>query len=215
MKNIAPTKTSLIRIKQELLFARQGYDLLDQKRNIIIMELLALVDQAVDIQDKTDSILAAAYEHLKQSILEMGKLRVRDLSHAVNLEAEIRIRQRKVMGVPLPVVETDFTENPPYYSPVDTSFWIEETVEKFKEALKLTGRLAELKISIIRLARDAKKTIRKVNALKKIAIPDLEETLHFIQSRLEENERDMFTLMKRVKSRLERTKMKKNEEAGK
>jgi len=47
------------------------------------------------------------------------------------------------------------------------------------------------------------KTIRKVNALEKIAIPDLQDTVSYIQSRLEENERDMFVLMKMVKERLE------------
>jgi V/A-type H+-transporting ATPase subunit D len=47
-----------------------------------------------------------------------------------------------------------------------------------------------------------KKTIRKVNALEKIAIPDLKEAVYFIQYRLEENERDMFVLMKMVKTRL-------------
>ena len=49
---------------------------------------------------------------------------------------------------------------------------------------------------------------KKVNALEKIAIPDLEETVQFIQSRLEENERDMFILMKMVKSNLESKRQK-------
>ena len=39
--------------------------------------------------------------------------------------------------------------------------------------------------------------------MEPIAIPDLEQTVGFIQNRLEENERDMFILMKMVKSRLE------------
>ena len=78
----------------------------------------------------------------------------------------------------------------------------------FKEALKLLGKTSELKISIIRLASEVKKTIRKVNALEKIAIPDLQETLHYIQSRLEENERDMFVLMKMVKVNLEKKDIK-------
>jgi V/A-type H+-transporting ATPase subunit D len=43
-----------------------------------------------------------------------------------------------------------------------------------------------------------------VNALEKIAIPDLTETVDYIRNRLEENERDMFVLMKMVKDRLEK-----------
>ena len=58
----------------------------------------------------------------------------------------------------------------------------------FREALELMGRLAELKVSIMRLAREVKKTIRKVNSLEKIVIPDLRETVAFTRSRIEESE---------------------------
>jgi V/A-type H+-transporting ATPase subunit D len=55
----------------------------------------------------------------------------------------------------------------------------------------------------MRLAREVKKTIRKVNALEKIAIPDLEESLKSISDRLEEQERENMMLLKSVKARLE------------
>ena len=203
MPNVAPTKTNLLRIRHELEFARLGHELLDQKRNILVIELLNLVDQAVDFQERVVKALEEAYRTLEQAVLRMGKLRVSNLASAVNIRAEIELKTRRVMGVRLPVVETSFSEHPPYYSLLGTSFWIDNSVEKFKEALEVMGRLAELKISIIRLAAEVRKTIRKVNALEKIAIPDLEQTVGFIQNRLEENERDMFVLMKLVKSRLE------------
>ena len=203
MPNVAPTKTNLLRTRQELEFARQGHELLDQKRNILVIELLNLVDQAVDFQERVVKALEEAYRTLEQAVLRMGKLRVSHLASAVNIRADIELKTRRVMGVRLPVVETSFSEHPPYYSPLGTSFWIDNSLEEFKEALQLMGRLAELKISIIRLAAEVRGTIRKVNALEKIAIPDLEQTVGFIQNRLEENERDMFVLMKLVKSRLE------------
>jgi len=203
LPNVAPTKTNLLRIRHELEFARLGHELLDQKRNILVIELLNLVDQAVDFQERVVKALEEAYRTLEQAVLRMGKLRVSNLASAVNIRAEIELKTRRVMGVRLPVVETSFSEHPPYYSPLGTSFWIDNSLEKFKEALEVMGRLAELKISIIRLAAEVRKTIRKVNALEKIAIPDLEQTVSHIQNRLEENERDMFVLMKLVKSRLE------------
>ena len=203
MPNVAPTKTNLLRIRHELEFARLGHELLDQKRNILVLELLNLVDQAVDFQERVVKALEEAFRTLEQAVLRMGKLRVSHLASAVNIRAEIELKTRRVMGVRLPVVETSFTAHPPYYSPLGTSFWIDNSLEEFKETLQLMGLLAELKISIIRLAAEVRKTIRKVNALEKIAIPDLEQTVGFIQNRLEENERDMFVLMKLVKSRLE------------
>ncbi len=206
-----PTKTNLLKLKSDLKFAEQGYELLDQKRNILILEMLALVDQTVDYQARVDNALAQAYETLERAVLDMGRLKVQYLTGAVNIATEIAVRSRRVMGVHLPVVETEFTEHSPYYSPMGTSFWIDSSVRSFKEVLRLLGRLSELKISVLRLANEVKKTIRKVNALEKIAIPDLKETVRFIQARLEENERDMFVLMKRVKENLDRKRMKARE----
>lgn len=208
--NYAPTKTNLLNLKNDLKFAQQGYELLDQKRNILIIELLALVDQTADYQSRVEDALAKAYGALESAVLDMGKLKVQYLTGAVNISTDITVGSRRVMGVSLPVITTDFEERAPYYSPAGTSFWIDTSLQSFKEALKILGKLAELKISVLRLANEVKKTIRKVNALEKIAIPDLQDTVQYIQSRLEENERDMFVLMKMVKENLEKKKARGN-----
>ena len=204
----APTKTNLLQLRNDLKFAQQGYELLDQKRNILIIELLAMVDQAADFQRRVENTIAKAYEALEETVFDMGKLKVQYLTGAVNISTEITIRSRRVMGVSLPVIETEFREHAPYYSPMGTSFWVDSSLSLLKEALKLLGKLSELKISVLRLANEVKRTVRKVNALEKIAIPNLKETVHYIEGRLEENERDMFVLMKMVKENLERKRQK-------
>jgi V/A-type H+-transporting ATPase subunit D len=105
---VAPTKTNLLKTRQDLAFARLGRELLDQKRNILVLELLNLVDQAVDFQGRVTTALAEAYTTLERAVMQMGKLKVAALSSAVNMSAEITLKQRRVMGVRLPVVETSF-----------------------------------------------------------------------------------------------------------
>lgn len=202
--NYAPTRTNLMRLKNDLQFAQQGYELLDQKRNILIIELLSLIDQVTEYQSRVEQAIAQAYESLEEAVFDMGQLKVHTLSGAVNMSTDITVSTRRVMGITLPVIETRFTEHPPYYSPMGTSFRIDSALVHFKEVLQLLGRLSELRISVLRLANEVKKTVRKVNALEKIAIPSLGETVHYIESRLEENERDMFVLMKMVKRNLEK-----------
>lgn len=201
-RNVAPTKTALMSLRQELDLARQGHELLDQKRNILVIELMGLVDQGSDFEAQVNRELASAYRSLEQAVLADGRLQVLHLSSAVNIDTSTELSSRKVMGVRLPVVNTAFQEHAPYYSPTGNSFWLDETVQSFKKVLELVGRLAELKVSIVRLAREVRRTIRKVNALEKIAIPELEETVRLVQERLEESEREMFVLMKMVKGRL-------------
>ncbi len=203
-RNVAPTRSNLLKLTDELKFATLGHELLDQKRSILVVELLTLVDQAVEYQRRVDKALAKAADSMQHTVMEMGRLRVANLFGAVTIDSSIELSDRKVMGVRLPRVETTFVENGPYFSPEGTTLSVEDTLSAYQEALQLMGRLAELKVSIMRLAREVKKTIRKVNALEKIVIPELHETLAYTRGRIEEAERESFMLMKQVKERLER-----------
>ena len=202
---IAPTRSNLMRIRDELAFSRLGYELLDQKRSILVSELLTLVDQAVDYQNRVEKALGDAQKSLEDSIMHMGRLRLGNLAGAVGITSEIELGRRKVMGVQLPKVHTSFSGQGPFFSPEGTSMLSEVAIEKYRDALTLMGQMAELKVSIMRLSREVKKTIRKVNALEKLVIPDKEETMKYLEGRIEESERENFILLKSVKDRLERT----------
>ena len=58
-----------------------------------------------------------------------------------------------------------------------------------------------------RLANEVKKTQRRVNALETIFIPHYEGARDYIQSVLEENEREEFFRQKRVKNKLARARV--------
>ena len=52
-----PTKGNLMLAKNSLALARQGYDLMDKKRNVLLKELMALIDEAKEIQEQIDSTI--------------------------------------------------------------------------------------------------------------------------------------------------------------
>ncbi|HOV50337.1 MAG TPA: V-type ATP synthase subunit D, partial [Candidatus Cryosericum sp.] len=60
-------------------------------------------------------------------------------------------------------------------------------------------RLAEIEASIRRMAEEIERTRRRVNALEYVMIPNLEETIRFISSRLDENERANTNRLLKVK----------------
>lgn len=205
-RSLAPTRSNLMKVKDELAFSRLGYDLLDQKRSILDSELLSLVDQAVDYQNKVERELSEAREALQNAILHMGRLKVANLAGAVDISSSISLSSRRVMGVELPKVSTEFSGEGPFFSPEGTSMLSEIALNEFRDVLEAMGQLAELKVSIMRLAREVKKTIRKVNSLEKLVIPDKEETVKYLTSRIEEAERESFILLKTVKDKMERNK---------
>ncbi len=82
----------------------------------------------------------------------------------------------------------------------------DRTMVEFFELLRLVARMAEIRTMVWRLAREVRKTQRRVNALEKVVIPDVLETKGFIEGVLEEREREVFFVQKILKARLgERT----------
>ena len=63
--NTFPTKGNLILAKNSLKLSRQGYELMDKKRNILIREMMELIDQAKDIQTQIDVTFRTAYTALQ------------------------------------------------------------------------------------------------------------------------------------------------------
>ena len=203
---LAPTRSNLLKLADDLKFAQLGHELLDQKRSILVVELLTLVDQAVDYESRVEQALKEAENSLSDAIMHMGRLRVGNLSGAVNIDYSVEVGTRRVMGVSLPKVDTTFTDHSPYFSSEGTSILAELSIDRYRTTLELMGRLAELKVSIMRLAKEVKKTIRKVNALEKIVIPENQQTINWMRGRIEEQERENFILLKVVKDRMEQAK---------
>ena len=96
--NTFPTKGNLILAKNSLALSKQGYELMDKKRNILIREMMELIDQAKDIQSQIDETFRTAYAALQKANMEIGIAFVDQISHTVPVEDSIRIKTRSVMG---------------------------------------------------------------------------------------------------------------------
>jgi hypothetical protein len=81
---------------------------------------------------------------------------------------------------------------------------LDEASAAFHEVLNKIPELSESMTSVWRLARELRKTQRRVNALQHIFIPDYEETVAFIESALEEREREETFRLKRLKTKTTR-----------
>ncbi len=199
--NTFPTKGNLILAKNSLALAKQGYDLMDKKRNILIHELMELIDQAKDIQSEIDTTFTAAYKALQTANIEMGIRNVEDLSSTVPEENSIQIKQRSIMGTEIPLVEFDRSGSKPTYSFFNTRVSLDEATNQFKKVKELTLRLSMIENSAYRLATNIKKTQKRANALKNITIPYYSSLTVNIQNALEEKEREEFTRLKVIKRR--------------
>jgi V/A-type H+-transporting ATPase subunit D len=200
--NIAATKTNLLKSKKLLSLTIEGHDLLDEKRRILINELTSIIHIVDKLQREVDAALQGAYGLVDKAVVLMGRKKLEELSFSIDIKTSLSISERRVMGVSLPIIGMNVKENPPYYSPHEVSFYVDEVIIRFKEILKLITQLAEKKIALIRIAKEAQKTIRKVKALEKIYLPFYEDSVKYISDRLDEDSREAFSMLKLIKERI-------------
>ena len=197
--NTFPTKGNLILATNSLALSKQGFDLMDKKRNILIKELMELVDQAKDIQSQIDVTFRTAYSALQRANLDIGISYVQEISRTVPVEDSIQIKTRSVMGTEIPLVQANESSNAPTYAYYGTKASLDEAKAAFEKVKQLTIRLSAVENAAYRLAINIKKTQKRANALKNITIPKYEELTKSISNALEEKEREEFTRLKVIK----------------
>lgn len=197
--NTFPTKGNLMLAKNSLALARQGYELMDKKRNILLREMMELIDQAKDIQSQIDSTFRKAYAALQKANMEMGIVIVEQISYTVPVENSIRIKVRSVMGTEIPLVEYDETPPVPTAAFYSTRSSLDEAKAAFEKVKELSIKLSMIENAAIRLAANIKKTQKRANALQNITIPKYEALAKDIGNALEEKEREEFTRLKVIK----------------
>ena len=195
-----PTKGNLMLAKNSLALARQGFDLMDKKRNVLLKELMALIDEAKDIQEQIDTTFTKAYACLQRANIEHGISKVQELAYTVPIEESIRIQTRSIMGTEIPLVRYDEKQNNLTYSFSSTRESIDMAREAFREVKDLTIKLSMVENSAYRLAGNIKKSQKRANALKNITIPMYTELVLNMNNALEEKEREEFTRLKVIKS---------------
>ena len=203
--NTFPTKGNLILAKNSLALARQGYGLMDKKRNILIRELMGLIDQAKDIQSQIDVTFREAYQALQKANIDLGINYVQEISLLIPVENSVKIKTRSIMGTEIPLVQHDSAPVIPYYSFYNTSESLDIAKLKFEKVKELTIKLSMVENSAYRLASNIKKTQKRANALKNITIPTYEALTKNISNALEEKDREEFTRLKVIKRNKEKS----------
>ncbi len=194
-----PTKGNLIAAKNSLKLAKQGYELMDKKRNILIRELMELIEEAKKIQSEIDETFKKAYESLENASLEMGISYIEEVAQTIPIEDSVRIKVRSIMGTEIPLVEYEEDDKQPHYAFLNSRESLDIARESFQKVKYLTIRLSMIENSAYRLAMNIKKTQKRANALENITIPVTEATIKMITDALEEKDREEFIRLKVIK----------------
>jgi len=202
LRRAVPTKGNLLRLKERLKLAESGHTLLEKKRNVLMREMLSLIDEARDLQEKILEVFERAYKSLQMTNLDLGMEYVDEIGRAVPEYKDLDVRLRSVMGVEVPEVRMKWELKEIPYGIYRSNSALDATYLSFIKVLQMIAKAAWIENTVYRLAYEIKKTRKRVNALENVVIPQLRSQIKYIQDVLEEVEREEFIRVKKIKEKL-------------
>ncbi len=207
MEQVKATRAELLQKKTQISLARQGRDLLKEKRNALMRELMRTAEQAIQRGEELERRVGQADAALAIAEAIDGPEAVQSAALAARGQLALDVRAVNLMGVSVPRIEQKSVARGPLdrgYSLPAVSSRIEATAEAFEILIDLVIELAESEMRLRRLAEEIGRTTRRVNALENVLIPRLEAERNYIQMVLEEREREDLFRLKRVKKKISR-----------
>lgn len=200
--NTSPTKSNLLALKRQLAFAEEGYDLLEQKRKILVYELMSRLNRAGDAEARMTAAAGRAFAALREATLDVGSAALDRAAVGVHMNHQVEVREQHLMGMRLPRVTLQVDPLTTQFAVGGTSAHTDEAMRRLVELLPVLAELAELENAVLRLARELRKTQRRCNALSRVFIPDYRATIGYIVGALEERERESLIILKLIRDRL-------------
>lgn len=197
---IPPTKSALLSLKRQVIFLEQGHSLLERKRELLTRLVYERLKQYRGLRKEVRTAVAQAYKWLGITHMRMGSRMLRQAALGLKPALSIKVLPRSNIGVEYPAVTAEALPLQPVgLLWTDVSF--DETRAKLVAMATLLARQGEAETALWRLLAEQRKTQKRVNALKYNIIPRYRATIVFIESALEEEERNTLFQIKVLRER--------------
>ncbi|MBI5417061.1 V-type ATP synthase subunit D [Candidatus Poribacteria bacterium] len=185
---VNPTRMEMMNLKKKLIVARHGHKLLKDKQDELMRRFLEILDEIKVLRNKVEDELKEAHQEFLMSRLLMSKEILEEALMLTQVDLQVNFSSEKVLNVDTP--KLDFTLKGDIYSYgfLHTSSELDEALNGYLKIFPQLLKLAEIEKKAELLSEEIEHTRRRVNALEYILIPELEETVKYIDMRLNEAE---------------------------
>lgn len=203
--NVNPTRMELRRLKTRLSTATRGHKLLKDKSDEMIRQFMVYVRENKRLREEIEAELSSALKGFTLARAVSSNAVIEEAVMMPATKAEISLSSDNVMSVEVPsisVVEHEGQDKYPYSFDTVTSE-LDASIGTLSTLLVKLVKLAEVEKTCNMLADEIEKNRRRVNALEYVMIPQIEETIKYINMKLDENERASTIRLMKVKSMIE------------
>ncbi|GMM48754.1 H(+)-transporting V1 sector ATPase subunit D [Pichia kluyveri] len=205
-EQVFPTRMTLGVMKGKLKGAQTGHSLLKRKSEALTKRFRDITKRIDDAKRKMGRVMqTAAFSLAEVSYATGGNIgfQVQE-SISNNARFKVKARQENVSGVYLPQFEADINESINDFKMTGLGRGgqqVQRAREVYSKAVETLVDLASLQTAFVILDDVIKVTNRRVNAIEHVIIPRTENTISYINSELDELDREEFYRLKKVQEK--------------
>ncbi len=200
--NVNPTRMELKKLKARLNTAVRGHKLLKDKSDEMVRRFSVIIRENKRLRDEVESELSSVLKQfaVARSVTPSYRAETAFSMPSASVVAECKVSS--IMGVEVPKIEllNAGAEAGLPYALTEITGEADYSVAQAAKLLPKMVKLAETEKAVRLLADEIERNKRRVNALEYVMIPQLEETIKYIKSKLDENERAAVVRLMKVKS---------------
>lgn len=196
---VFPTRMNLAMVKGRLKSAEKGRSLLKRKSDAIQMKHRDVVSKLLAKKLELGKQMEKAFFSLAKAEFYGGDLKMA-IHEAKRHPLSVKLANENISGVYIPVYGLAGEQKRNVSFMGQSGSIMRECREQFLECLQSLVEVASLQTSFLILDDVLHATNRRVNALEYFLIPKLENTIGYVNSELDEQDREDFYRLKKVQS---------------
>jgi len=201
--NVNPTRMELATLKAKLSTANRGHKLLKDKQDELMRQFILLIRKNNELRAEVEMKLTKAMQSFVMAKALLNEKFIEELVAIPPRSVSLDLYEKNIMSVKVPVMNFNYNDNGNseelVYGYLNSNSELDTSIEQMADVLKQLLELSEIEKTCQLMADEIEKTRRRVNALEYMTIPRYEETIYFIQMKLDESERAAITRLMKVK----------------
>jgi V/A-type H+-transporting ATPase subunit D len=199
LANVNATRMELLRLKKRLNLAWRGHKLLKDKRDELMRQLLAVIDEVKVLRLSIEKEFQSIVERFVLARASIGPYQVEQELLLPLKKISASISKRNIVGVHVPVYAKEVSGDIIPYGYMNTSGEMDIALNDFDKSIENLLDLAEKEKAVQLMAMEIEETRRRVNVLEYKLIPSIIETIRFITMKLDEIERSNTVRLMKVR----------------
>ena len=144
MSTLLPTKSNLIKLKKTIALSKQGQKLLEKKKYILENEKEKYISQKKELEETFHKQYEKAFLALQNANVDMGINKVNMISHTIEIDNQLDIKYKTIMGVEIPLISYTSSSNPDLtFGLLGTTISIDEAIVEFQKIKKIHQLIAK------------------------------------------------------------------------